>query len=97
MFGCGKQDSLLHQTGGIADARNIPTLCFDVKTIKITATEDDAGVGRRRKEPEVAEDAGVKTHTLGRSFSCDGGLEHNPTSRIALCWPWFYVFVHAFQ
>src|SRR5579859_374046 len=97
MFGCRKQDSLLHQTGGIADARNIAPLCFDVKTIEVTAAEDDASVGRSGKEPDVAEDAGVKAHTMGRSFLRYGGLEHNPTLRVALCWPWFYVFVHLFQ
>ena len=38
---------MLHQAGGVADARNVADVRFDLEIVEIGAAEDDPGVRRR--------------------------------------------------
>jgi hypothetical protein len=44
MLDGGKQHALLHQAGGVADARYVANMSFDLKTIEIHAAKYDASV-----------------------------------------------------
>jgi len=79
MLGGGEQDALLHEAGGVADARDVVAVGFDRKIVEIHAAENDAGVRRSREEPEVGVDASVETHTLSFNRAVDGGLKHKAT------------------
>src|SRR5580692_7703060 len=76
-----EQDSLLHQAGGVADSRNVVALSFNGKIVEVRAAKDDARVSRRRKEANMSEDSGVKTHTFSECLSRYGGLNHCPSVR----------------
>ena len=59
MLGGGEQHTFFHQAGGVADARDVLSLRFDVKIVEIRATKYDAGVWRRRDEAHFAVDTCV--------------------------------------
>jgi len=44
MFGGGKQDALLHEAGGVADAGDVVAMGFDWEIVEVDAAEDDPGV-----------------------------------------------------
>jgi hypothetical protein len=76
MFGGGKQDALLHQAGGVADAGYVMALGFDGEIVEIHAAKYDTGIGRRGRKSNVPKNARVQPDALGKSVSGDGGLEH---------------------
>src|SRR5437588_6631031 len=79
MLGGGKQDTLLHQAGGIAYAGYVVPLGFDGEVVQIHAAKDDTSLGRSGNQPHTPTHARVETHTLGTGFSGYGCLEHSPT------------------
>jgi hypothetical protein len=50
MLGCGDQNTLLHQTGRVADSGYVAADGLDFKTVEIVAPEDDAGIRGGRKD-----------------------------------------------
>jgi len=76
MLGGGKEDALLHQAGGVADASDVVAVGFDGEIVEVDAAKDDAGVRRSGLEAELGVDASVETHTLGFYRVLNSGLEH---------------------
>jgi hypothetical protein len=87
MFRSRKQDALLHQAGGVADAGDVPAAGFDRKVVKIGAAKDDAGVGGSGNKAKVAKNAGMEANSFRRDFTLNGVLEHGDSDRIALYAP----------
>src|SRR5207248_6235776 len=78
VLGGGKQNALLHEAGGIADASDVMALRFDMKIVQVNAAKHDACFRRRGYQMDVAVHSRVEAHTLGEGFSCDSSLEHFP-------------------
>ena len=70
----GEQDALLHQAGGVTDARNIAAMSLDFEIVEIRAAEDNARVGWRGDQPEVAGNCRVKTNSDRFDGALDGRL-----------------------
>jgi len=71
MFSGGNQHALLHQTGGVADARDVPADGFDLKTVQINAVKHDARPRGCRQDSQVDGSAAVQTYP---------GAFHRPTN-----------------
>ena len=71
MFSGGNQYALLHQTGGVADPRDVSADGFDFKTVQINAVKHDAGPRGRRQNSQVDGSAAVQTYP---------GAFHRPTN-----------------
>src|SRR5579883_2909676 len=69
-------NALLHQAGGIADARDVLTVRFDGKVVQVHAAEDYAGIRRCRKEAEMRMNTRMETNALCINRTVDGALEH---------------------
>jgi hypothetical protein len=78
---------LLHQAGGVADARDVAAAGFDPKVVKISAAKDDAGVGGSGNKAKVAKNTGMEANSFSRDFTLNGVLEHGDSDRIALYAP----------
>ena len=72
MFGGGNQYALLHQTGGVADARDVPADGLDLKTVQIDAVKYNARSRRRRQDSQVDGSSAVQTDpgAFHRSTNC---------------------------
>ena len=70
VLGGGEQDALLHQAGGVADARDVADVRLDFEIIEIHAAKNDTGIRRRRHEPQMAANGCVKAD----AFDFDGAL-----------------------
>jgi hypothetical protein len=59
VLGGGEQDTLLHEAGGVADARDIVAMGFDGKIVEVDAAEDDAGIRGSGLKTELGVDTCV--------------------------------------
>ena|ERR1700739_2169575 len=64
MFCGGDQDAFFLQAGGVANAGHVAPNGFNFKTIEITATENDAGSGSGRQDPEGYRRPAVEPYAL---------------------------------
>ena len=74
VLGGGEQHALLHQAGGVADARDVSHMRFDLKIVEVHAPEHDSGIGRGRHKPQVGFYGGVEADSLGGNRPFDRGL-----------------------
>jgi hypothetical protein len=79
VLGGGKQDSLLHEAGGVADTSDVVAVGLNRKIVEVHPAKNDAGVGRSGEKAKVSVNAGVETHTLGFNRAMDSGLKHRVT------------------
>ena len=63
MLGRREEYALLHQAGGVADARDVPDMRFDPEAIKIGPAEHDSSSSRRRNQPQMRLNCGMKPDT----------------------------------
>jgi len=82
MLGRRQQNALLHQAGGVADARHIADMRFNFKIVEVNTAEDDARIGWRRNETHAAADRRVQSNSFGFSRSLDGKLTGHNDRRI---------------
>ena len=78
MLGRRNQYAFLHQTGGVADARNVPADGLDFKTIQIDAVKYDARSRGCRQDSQVDGSAAVQTYP---------GAFHRPTNCLLVSQP----------
>src|ERR1041385_2285849 len=64
MFCSGDQDALFLQAGGVANAGHVAANSFNLKTVKITATENNACAGSGRENPERYRSSAVEPYAL---------------------------------
>ena len=64
MLGGGDEHAVLHQAGGVADARNVADVRFDLEIVEIGAAEDDPGVRGRGQQAQPGTHGGVKSYTI---------------------------------
>jgi hypothetical protein len=94
----GKQDALLHEAGGVADAGDVVAVSFDVEIVEVDAAEDDAGIRGSGLKTEFGVNAGMETDALGFYGAVDGGLKHGRLlDRVAHCRPNNPCFVLCIQ
>jgi len=60
MFGCGNQDALPHQAGGVADLLNMTPTGGYLETVQIGADKNDTGRGRCGKDTDADWNARMK-------------------------------------
>ena len=88
MLSGGKQDALLHEAGGIADAGDVVAVSLNVEIVEVDAAEDDASIRRSGLQPKFGVNAGMKTDALSFYRAMDGGLKHVARLyRVAHCRP----------
>jgi hypothetical protein len=79
VFGGGKQNALLHEAGGVADASDIVAVGFDGEIVEIDAAKNDTGIRGSGLKTELGMDTGVEANAFGFHGTMDGGLEHRVT------------------
>ena len=87
MLGGGEQHALFHQAGGVADARDVAHVRFDLKIVEVHAAEDDpvsAGAGTRRN---LAIHGGVEADSFGLNGPLNRGLVAHSYYMVASCRP----------
>ena len=75
MFGGGDQNTLIHQTGGIADTRDVIPRGRDGEIVQIRTAEDNARTRWRRCEANAHIHAVMQAHALNGHRALDGGFE----------------------
>ena len=74
VLGRGQQHALLHQAGGVADARHVASVRFDFKVVEVHAAEDDARIGWRGHQTHAAGNRGVQPYSVSFNLAHNGGL-----------------------
>ncbi len=75
----GEQYAMLHQAGGIAHARHVRAVRFNLEAIEIHAAKHDPRVRRRGNKAELSVNSGMESDALCGDRILDGCLEHSPT------------------
>jgi len=70
MLGRREQYTLLHQAGGVADARDVADVSLDLEIVEIHAAENDPSVRGSGHQTKMARDGSVKSD----SINFDGSL-----------------------
>ena len=75
MLGCGNQDALAHQAGGVAYFLNVTPAGGNLETAQIAANKDNTGGWGRWEDADTDGNARVKPHAGGRDGPLDRRLK----------------------
>src|SRR4029077_5165754 len=74
VLGGGEQHALFHQAGGVADARHVSNMRFNLKIVEVHPPEHDSSIGLGRHEPQVRFYGRMQADTLRSDRPLDSSL-----------------------